>query len=57
MASGKFRQSLLHASPLRRQLVQHCGAGDPCRYTSGGDPGVDEPDVSQVIEEKKPTRH
>jgi hypothetical protein len=29
-----------------------CGAGLPCECNTG-----EEPDISQVIEEKKPTRH
>jgi len=35
-----------------------CGAGEPCRCNSAGEPGVDEPDTNQVIfEEDKSTPH
>jgi hypothetical protein len=34
-----------------------CGAGEPCRCNAVGEPGVDEPDISQVIEDGEKTRH
>lgn len=34
-----------------------CGAGMPCECNRAGEGGVDEPDVSKVIEEKDIRRH
>jgi hypothetical protein len=30
-----------------------CGAGEPCKCNLVGEPGVDEPDISQVVMERK----
>jgi hypothetical protein len=34
-----------------------CGAGMPCECNRAGEPGVEEPDTSQLISEKHVTRH
>lgn len=43
--------------PWDDELGCTCGAGEPCKCNAVGEPGVDEPDISQVIEEGNKTRH
>ena len=37
--------------PWDQELGCECGAGVPCECNSAGEPGIDEPDTSQVIVE------
>jgi hypothetical protein len=44
--------------PWDDELGYTCGAGEPRKCNMVGEPGVDEPEISQVIiEDGKPTRH
>ena len=44
--------------PWDKELGCECGAGVPCECNRAGEPGVDEPDISQVIVgEDKISRH
>jgi hypothetical protein len=42
--------------PWDDELGCTCGAGTPCKCNEVGEPGVDEPDISQVIIEDGLTR-